>query len=149
MVGLRPVEFAANPIASYPTSITGQRSVEFGEIVEAVAVTLVPWPEDGTGATAEARHAKVAYEIFVGRGTRGPAAPILPLAMVLLNRGTVQWIDPYLVRRDVGADHGDVLGLGFAPRALREAHLQQYDTHLEQTLALRRSRGQGERFASS
>jgi hypothetical protein len=149
VVGLRPVEFTANPIASYPTSINGQRSVEFGEIVEGVAVTLVPYPDDGNGNTAEARRARVAYDTFVSRGTHGPAAPLLPLAMVLLNRGTVQWVDPYMVRREVGADHGDVLGLGFAPRALREAHLLQYDAHLNEVLALRRSAAQGERFAAS
>ena len=149
IVGLRPVEFAANPIASYPTSINGQRGVEFGEIVEGVAVTLVPYSDDGTGSTAELRRARAAYDIFVNRSTHGAAAPILPLAMVLLNRGLVQWVDPFLVRREIGADHGDVLGLGYAPRVLREAHLLQYDRHLQEVIGARRAAGLGERFAAA
>ena len=43
VLALRPVEFTANPIGAYPTSITGQRTVEDGDVIEATAVVLVPW----------------------------------------------------------------------------------------------------------
>src|SRR5688500_7220467 len=48
ILALRPLEFTANPIASYPTTITGQRSVEDGDIIEAVAITLIPYPDGGS-----------------------------------------------------------------------------------------------------
>ena len=51
VLALRPVEFTANPIGAYPTSITGQRTVEDGDVIEATAVVLVPWQDDG-GADA-------------------------------------------------------------------------------------------------
>ncbi len=45
----------------------------------------------------------------------------LPLAMVALERNVVRWLDVFMVRREVGAMHGDVRGLGVAPRPVREA----------------------------
>jgi hypothetical protein len=42
VLALRPVEWTANPIGAYPTSLTGQRTVEDGTIVEGVAVSLIP-----------------------------------------------------------------------------------------------------------
>jgi hypothetical protein len=44
VLALRPVEFTANPITSYPTSIQGTRTTHDGDIVEATAVALVPYP---------------------------------------------------------------------------------------------------------
>src|SRR5271165_5616669 len=44
VIALRPVEFTANPITSYPTSIQGSRTSHDGDIVEATAVSLVPYP---------------------------------------------------------------------------------------------------------
>jgi hypothetical protein len=44
VLALRPVEFTANPIASYPTSIQGTRTTHDGDIVEATAISLVPYP---------------------------------------------------------------------------------------------------------
>lgn len=147
VVALRPVEFTANPIASYPTSITGRRTVEDGDIVEAVAVSLVPYRDAGGEDDFGMRRARVAHELFVNRGTRGVPAGALPLAMIALDRGVLRWVDPFLVRREVGAEHGDVLGIGFAPRALREAHLLQYDRHLDEVIAEGTRRGP--RFAAS
>ena len=37
-LALRPVEFTANPVGSYPTSLTGQRTVEDGDIIEGTAL---------------------------------------------------------------------------------------------------------------
>lgn len=147
IVALRPVEFTANPIASYPTSITGRRTVEDGDIVEAVSVSLVPYRDAGADSEFNVRRARVAHELFVNRGTRGVPVGALPLAMIALDRGVIQWVDPFLVRREVGAEHGDVLGIGFAPRALREAHLLQYDRQLDEVIAQRTRRGL--RFAAS
>lgn len=146
ILALRPVEFTSNPIASYPTSIDGQRGMEDGDIIEGTVVTLIPYPDAGSGTTDE-RRARAAYDIFVRGGTRGRPAPVLPLAMVSLNLNTVEWVDPFLVRREVGAEQEDVLGVGFAPRALREAHVLQYDYHLREVLAARG--GLRQRFAAS
>lgn len=147
VVALRPVEFSANPVASYPTSVTGTRSVEDGEIVEGAVVTLIPYADEGPNVSPSLRRSRVAHEVFVGGTGKGAAAGALPLAMVALNRGTVEWLDPFLVRREVGADQGDVVGLGFAPRGLREAHLLQYEGQLREVLALRGALGY--RFAAA
>jgi hypothetical protein len=56
---------------------------------------------------------------------------------VALERNVLTWCDGYMVRRELGADHGDVLGLGIAPRALREAYALQYDHHLQESIAER------------
>lgn len=149
IVALRPVEYTANPIAAYPTSITGPRSVEDGEVIEAVALTLIPYAVGAVLNDLTQRRARVVREIFLEGAQRTPPAHVLPLAMLALDRGVIQWVDPYLVRREVGAEHGDVLGLGFAPRALREAHLLQYEQHLREVLANRRFANQDEAFTAS
>lgn len=149
IVALRPVEFTANPIASYPTSITGTRSVEDGDIVEATAVTLIPYPDDGARSEYNSRRARAAYEFFVRGATRGLPSQALALGMIALDLGVVRWIDSDLVRREVGAEHRDVLGMGFAPRAIREAHVRQYDGHLQDVLQQRQRAQQGFRFAAS
>ncbi|HEX8244604.1 MAG TPA: hypothetical protein VF541_13955 [Longimicrobium sp.] len=147
VLGLRPVEFSANPIASYPTSITGPRSVEDGDIVEGAVLTLIPYPDAGPSVGAELRRARVAHEVFVSGTGRATASGVLPLALLSLNRGTVEWVDVFLVRREAGAEHGRTLGLGFSPRGLREAHLLQYEQHLREVLTLRG--GRGLRFAAT
>ncbi|HWK90362.1 MAG TPA: hypothetical protein VNP72_10210, partial [Longimicrobium sp.] len=147
VLALRPVEFSANPVASYPTSIEGPRSVEDGEIVEGAVVTLIPYADEGPNVTAWARRARVAHEVFVGGSGKGTHAGALPLAIVALNGGTIEWLDVFVVRREVGSLQADVVGLGFAPRGLREAHLLQYEAHLREVLALRSTLGYA--FAAS
>jgi hypothetical protein len=149
VVALRPVEFTANPIASYPTTITGTRSVNDGDIVEGVVVTLIPYPDEGTRGEIDLRRARAALDIFVRGGRRGLPAAALPLAMLALDRGIIRWVDPFLVRREVGAEHEQILGLGFAPRVLREAHLQQYEAHLQDVLGQRANASRGQRFSAS
>src|SRR5262249_27746169 len=34
VIGLRPVEYTANPVASYPTTLDGPRTVQDGDIIE-------------------------------------------------------------------------------------------------------------------
>lgn len=129
-LALRPVEFTANPVGAYPTSITGQRTVEDGDVVEATAVVLVPWPDDGSADTLDARRARAARAIFVEGDERGLSADLLPLAMLALSDNAVAWIDEPMLRRELGADRADLPGLGLAPRALRLAHLLQHQGHL-------------------
>ncbi len=149
IVALRPVEFTANPIASYPTSITGTRSVEDGDIIEAAAVTLIPYPDDAAASEMDQRRARAALDIFVHAARRGLPAGVLPLAMVALDRAVVQWVDPFLVRREVGAERGDTLSVGIGGRALREAQAQQYEQHLRDVLEARQAANRGTRFAAS
>jgi hypothetical protein len=149
VVGLRPVEFTANPIAAYPTSITGTRTVEDGDIVEAAAVTLIPYPDDAARNEMDQRRARAALDVFVHAAQPGLPAGVLPLAMVALDRAVVQWVDPFLVRREVGAERGDTLSIGVGRRALREAHVQQYEQHLGEVLEQRLAANRATRFAAS
>jgi hypothetical protein len=130
VLALRPVEFTANPIGAYPTSITGQRTVEDGDVIEAAAVVLVPWQDDGASDALDARRGRAARAIFVEGNDRGVSANVLPLAMIALANNTLAWIDAPMVRRELGADRGDLPGLGFAPQALRLAHLLQHQGHV-------------------
>jgi hypothetical protein len=147
VLALRPVEFTANPIASYPTSITGPRSVEDGEIIEATAATLIPFPDEGDASEWNLRRSRVAHQMFVERGVRGLPAGVLPLAMVAVDRNIVQWLDPFLVRRELAVWQGEVLGLGLGTKALRYAQVQQYEAQLQDILRDRGTRGQ--RFAAA
>lgn len=148
VLGLRPVEFTANPIASYPTSLDGPRTLEDGDIVEASAISLIPYPEEGSRDEPALRRARVARTIFVEGSTRGIPTNVLPLAIVALERGVVQWVDNFLVRREVGAGHTGP-ALGIAPQALREAHLMQYEDHLREVLLERQAGNRGDAFAAS
>lgn len=134
VLALRPVEFTANPIGAYPTSVTGTRTVEDADIIEATAVVLAPWQDDGAADALDARRGRAARELFVADGDSGVSANVLPLAMIALQKNTVVWIDEAMVRRELGADRGDLPGLGFSPRALRLAHLMQYQSHLDYVL---------------
>lgn len=140
VLALRPVEFTANPIGAYPTSITGKRTVEDGDVIEATAVVLIPWHDDGASDALQVRRGRAARAIFVENAERGVSANVLPLAMVALQNNTVVWIDEALVRRELGADRGDLPGLGFAPRGLRLAHLMQHQAHLADVVQLMHGR---------
>ncbi len=130
VLALRPEEFTANPNDAYPTSITGQRTVEDGDVIEATAVVLVPWQDDGGADALDARRGRAARAIFTQGSAAGVSANVLPLSMIALQNNTVVWIDEAMVRRELGADRGDLPGLGFAPRGLRLAHLMQHQAHL-------------------
>jgi len=134
VVALRPVEFTAGPIGAYPTSITGPRTVEDGDIIEATAIVLVPWDDDGAADALQARRGRAAATIFAAGGARALSSNVLPLAMVALQNNVVAWIDVAMVRRELGADRADLPGLGHAPRALRLAHLLQHQVHLADIL---------------
>ena len=148
VLALRPVEFTANPIASYPTSIQGSRTTHDGDIVEATAAVLVPYPDPVSSFDAAHRRAALARQIFVTGNPSQLSSSLLPLAMMSLQSGAIEWIDPYLVRRDTGPDFSG-LRFGLADRATQEAFLLQYDSQLQQTLASRKNAGMTLGFAAS
>jgi hypothetical protein len=133
VLGLRAVEFTANPIAAYPRSITGQATVEDGDIIEASAVTLIAYPDMGGAANLEQARKAIARQIFGSKPT-GLPQNILPLAMLALDGGSIRWIDVAMVRREIGADSGVRVSLGVRPRALAEAHLVQHTAHMQDVL---------------
>jgi hypothetical protein len=141
VLALRPVEFTANPIGAYPSSITGQRTVEDGDVIEGTAVVLVPWTDDNASDALDARRSRAARAIFVDGKTSGVSANVLPLAMVALQNNIVAWLDVPMVRRELGADRADLPGLGVGARALRLSHLLQYQQQLAEMLAANGGRG--------
>lgn len=141
VLALRPVEFTDNPVGAYPTSITGERTVEDGDIIEASAVILVPWHDDGGTESLELRRGRAARTVFVDQESRGLPSDVLPLAMIALENNSVAWIDVPMLRRDLGADRNDLPGLGLAPRALRYAHVLQHQGHLTDVTRVRGQRG--------
>lgn len=134
ILALRPVEYTSHPVASYPTSINGKRSVEDGLIVEATAITLIPYPDQGSRVELDQRRRQVAREVFIEGSRKGQPTGVLPLAMIALNLGVIQWLDVFMVRREVGALDHDVFGLGLSPRALKESYLRQYHAQLSEIL---------------
>ena len=135
ILALRPVEFTANPVGAYPSSLTGARTVEDGDVIEATAVVLVPWQDDGAADALDARRGRAARSVFTQDGSAATSANLLPLAMLALQGNSLVWLDEAMVRRELGADRGDLPGLGFSPRALRLAHLLQHQDHLADVVA--------------
>lgn len=131
---LRPVEWTANPISAYPTSLTGTRTVEDGTIVEGVAVALIPYPDANDSEDWNRRRARVARDIFVEGRDHGTNSGVLPLAMVALRGNIIAWVDVHMVRRETGSERPAGMDFGFGARALREAHLLQYQEHLAAAL---------------
>lgn len=142
VLALRPVEFTANPITSYPTSIQGTRQVHDGDIVEATAVALVPYPDPVTNLDPAQRQSALAWQIFSGRSAAQAKlnASLLPLAIISLQPRQIEWIDPWLVRRVISADYaGQQFGL--TDRATQTAFFLQYDAQLQTILAARAGSG--------
>lgn len=131
VLALRSIEFSANPTVAYPTTLDGQRTVRDGDIVEATAVTLIPYPDRSGVETAAAKRARVAREIFADRQRPGALQQALPLAMLCLEGGALRWLDVFMVRREVGAESTLAAGLAPRPRALLEAWLKQHQDHLD------------------
>lgn len=132
ILGLRLVEYKTGNVPSFPTSsgglATGTIGSQKGEIVEATAVTLVRYGDLG-GVRARSR---IAGEIFSGKTIPTEPANLLPLAMIVLENNKIKWVDNFLVRRELGNVASGPLGLQTVPRALRFAHLQQYNQQLSE-----------------
>ena len=153
VLGLRPVEFTANPITSYPTSIQGTRTTHDGDIVEATAISLVPYPSPiswtgGNTNDASSVRAALARQIFLNVNPTQLPNAMLPLAMIYLQRDIIAWVDPYLVRRDTGPEYSG-LRLGLSDPSTQQAFLRQYDSMLQETVAARLTSGASLSFAAS
>jgi hypothetical protein len=153
VLALRPVEFTANPITSYPTSIQGTRTTHDGNIVEATAVTLVPYPAPinwtgGGSQDAAQLRAALARQIFLNANPGQLSDALLPLAIIYLTRGVIVWVDPYLVRRDTGPQYSG-LRLGLSDPATQQAFLRQYDSMLQETVSSRIASGASPSFAAT
>ena len=138
ILALRPVEFTANPIAAYPTTVSGPRQVEDGDIIEATAITLVPYPDTSGAATLEEARRAVARDLFLG-DAEGLPQDALPIAMIALERGSIRWVDTAMVRRETGADTPLQVSMGARPRAVAEAFVLQHRRHLADVLRDRRN----------
>ena len=153
VIALRPVEFTANPMVSYPTSIQGTRTTHDGDIVEATAIALVPYPGPinwtrGSTQDASQLRAALARQIFLNANPGQLSDALLPLAMVYLQRGVIAWVDPYLVRRDSGPEYSG-LRLGLADPAAQQAFLRQYDSQLQETVSMRLASGASANIAAT
>lgn len=143
VLAIRPVEYTANPRRGYPTSVTGTPTTEDHDIVEAAALTLVPWPQN-LGGSADVARRQLVRDVFYTQSGRGLNADLVPLAMVWLDGVAIRWIDVHLVRREAHASHQELLGLGTASRAVRIAAVRQYLDHLRSVSAT----AQGAAFAA-
>ena len=148
ILALRPVEFTANPIAAYPTSITGQRQIEDGDVIEASAITLIPYPNTDGAATLDEARRTVARALFLHE-PHGIPQNALPLAMIAMDRGGIHWIDEAMVRRETGADTPLQVALGASPRARAEAFVVQHRRHLRDVLNDRKVGGLPNAFAAA
>ena len=134
VLALRPVQFTANPIASYPTSLQGSPTTHDGNIVEASAVSLFPYPDPPNNYDSTTQQAAAARQIFVSGDSGALSNSLLPLAIISIQRGVIEWTDPYLVRRDSGPEFAG-LRFGLADPAAQQAFLLQYDGQLQQTVS--------------
>jgi hypothetical protein len=135
IVALRSVEYTGNPISAYPTRLDAPRTVHDGSVIEATAVTLIPYPDPGASSELARRRSQVAREIFFEESRKGQPDDVLPLAILALDHGVIRWLDLFLVRREISLRERGVWGLGLAPHALRAAQLRQYDTQLRELQA--------------
>ncbi|HEX3550439.1 MAG TPA: hypothetical protein VHT53_08690 [Candidatus Elarobacter sp.] len=148
VLALRPVEFTANPIVSYPTSIGGTRGTQDGDVVEATAVSLVPFPDPVSVLDPSMRRAALARTIFLSASAPQLSPSLLPLAIVSVADNAIEWVDVYLVRRETAPDYSG-LRFGLANRSVQQAFLQQYDAHLVDTVTSRVSSQQSPGFAAA
>ena len=131
VLALRPVEFSANPVPAYPSTLDGQRSVHDGDIIEATAITLIPYPDRAGSESADAKRARVAREIFFDQQRPGVLQEALPLALLHIVGGALRWLDVFMLRREVGAESTLAAGLRPRPRVLLESWLRQQQDQIE------------------
>ncbi|WP_284124230.1 hypothetical protein [Parerythrobacter aestuarii] len=146
VLSLRPVEYTANQTTSFPTTVTGERTVHMGDKVEAVAATLTPFAPTDLAANSLDARADAAHRIFATGKIDGLPGYALPLAMLSLRYGAIEWIDIDLVRRDLVTSKRSFLGLGLAQDQLRLAHFQQYRTALSDVMDHYEASNQPARF---
>jgi hypothetical protein len=146
-VALRPVEFTANPVAPYPTSITGERRLEDGDVIEASVVTLVPLQTESSLDGVDAGPASLARRVFAAALDPLPLDDALPLAVVALERGQIAWLDVDLARREATADPEQGFGAGHWGDL--DAHMRHFAARMAAIIERRTDAGTGLRFAAS
>jgi hypothetical protein len=134
IVALRPVEFTANPITTYPANLAAPRVTRDGDVVEGTAIALIPYPSPVNSFDSAIVRAALAHQIFATPNVGTLSDSLLPLAMLSVDRGVIQWIDPYLVRRDSGPP-GDKTVFGSYDVVAQQAFLLQYDARLQAAVA--------------
>ena len=130
---LYPVQYTANPITAYPTTIQGSRTTHDGDIVEATAIALVPYPNPSNTSDALNQQAAIARQIFLSGNVPQLSDSYLPLSLVGLQNGAISWLDTYILRRDAGLQLGG-LRFGLTDPPSQQAFLQQYDSQLQQAV---------------
>jgi hypothetical protein len=133
----RPCDFTADPIGLYPASIEARRAPEDGVAVEAAALTLAPYRDATSDADPARQRSALARRIFVEAATPGLPVEAVPLALIGMERGFVRWIDPWLVRRELGAARAGAGAASVGPAAVLEAYVHQFDDQLAAILAQR------------
>lgn len=146
VLSLRPVEYTANQTTAFPTTVTGQRTAQMGDKIEAVAATLTPYAPTQTALTSLDARADAAQRIFSHGKIDGVPGFALPLAMLSLRYGVIEWVDVHLVRRDLVAARREFLGLGLAQDQLRLAHFEQYRAALADVMDQYANTSQPARF---
>lgn len=144
---LRTIRYTANPVAPYPSSITGERRLEDGDVIDASAVTLVPIDAESSLDGVDAGPSVLARRIFAEGLEPLVADDALPIAVVALARGQIAWIDVNLGRRQALADPS--AGYGAGHRALLDAHAKHFEARMAAILERRVADGLGARFAAT
>ena len=148
IVALQPVEYSANLVTAYPITVQGPRTRHDSDIVQATAVSLVPYPNPPSNYPPAIQQAALARKIFLlGNSGKFPDS-LLPLAVISIDHVVVQWIDTYLVRRDTGGQTISV-GFGLSDEVTQQAFLLQYDTQLQAAAARRLASGLKANFAAT
>ncbi|MEM7154118.1 MAG: hypothetical protein AAF799_14810 [Myxococcota bacterium] len=143
----RPVEYAREPTTAFPTGVSGERSLEDGEIAEATWLTLMPVPSLAPREVLRRGRARLAREVFLEGFDLSEGSDGLALAVVGLVGNRINWIDTHMVRRDVGGD--GLLGLGIERRKNRLAFQRHYVDRIRDVVAERGDRGLGENIAAA
>ena len=131
VIALRPVEFTAQPITAYPSDIQGSTQTQDGNVIEATAVALVPYPIPASNYDSTSQMAAAARQVFLDNNLGALSDSLLPVAMVSLERGAIQWLDQWMVRRESGPE-SDPLRFGLTSVATEQAYIQQFDAQLQQ-----------------
>lgn len=139
MLVARPVEHARALGTVFVEGTVGKFELEEGELVEGTWFSLTPLPSARKKDAVARGRARLAREVFVGGFDVTALTDGLPLAVVGVVGGRVQWVDEALAARDVGGDA--TLGFGLSPRKRRAAFEEQFAEHLEEEVERRRNAG--------
>lgn len=148
VIALRPAQFTANPITSYPTDIQGTQQTHDGSVIEATAVSLVPYPIPAANYEKNTQNAAAARQVFVENESGMISDSLLPIAMISVERDSIQWVDESMVRRESGPE-SNALRLGLADIAAEQAYLRQFDSQLGQIVDPMLNAGKLPRFPAT